>query len=110
MSYFKVLLVDGVDPAGVQVLESTRSITPIVHEKIARDKLLEIVADVDGIIVRSATAVDRELLSKAAQLKVVGRAGVGVDNVDVDAATEHGILVMNSPGGSTTTTADHTIA
>ena len=49
-------------------------------------------------------------MRKARQLKVVGRAGVGIDNVDIDAATEHGILVMNSPGGSTTTTAEHTIA
>src|SRR5262249_19176623 len=68
------------------------------------------VADVDGIIVRSATNIDPELLSRAPQLKVVGRAGVGVDNVDLNAATEHGVLVMNSPGGSTTTTAEHTIA
>jgi D-3-phosphoglycerate dehydrogenase len=110
MSYFKVLLLDGIDPAGVEVLQSTNSITPIVHDKISREKLLEIVSEADGVIVRSATAVDRELLSKAAQLKVVGRAGVGIDNVDLEAATEHGVLVMNSPGGSTTTTAEHTIA
>jgi D-3-phosphoglycerate dehydrogenase / 2-oxoglutarate reductase len=110
MSYFKVLLVDGIDPAGIEVLENTKSVTPIVHEKISREKLLEIIGDVDGLIVRSATTIDREVLSKATQLKVVGRAGVGVDNVDVDAATEHGILVMNSPGGSTMTTAEHTVA
>src|SRR4029434_5642403 len=57
-----------------------------------------------------ATTIDHELLQKAAKLKVVGRAGVGVDNVDIDTATERGILVMNSPGGSTTTTAEHAIA
>src|SRR5437764_14783463 len=101
MSFFKVLLLDGIDPAGIEVLEGTRSITSVVHEKIAREELLELVPDVDGIIVRSATMIDRELLAKAAQLKVVGRAGVGVDNVDLEAATEHGVLVMNSPGGST---------
>src|SRR5882724_1777797 len=110
MSYFKVLLLDGIDPAGIDVIQKTGSIAPIVHDKISREKLLEIVPEVDGIIVRSATTIDRELLEKATQLKVVGRAGVGVDNVDVEAATEHGILVMNSPGGSTTTTAEHTIA
>jgi len=110
MSYFKVLLVDDIDPAGVEVLQTTHSITPIVHSKISREKLLEIIPDVDGLIVRSATMIDREVLSKATQLKVVGRAGVGVDNVDLEAATEHGILVMNSPGGSTMTTAEHTIA
>ncbi len=60
MSYFKVLLVDDIDPAGIEVLEATRSITPIVHNKISREKLLEIIPDVDGLIVRSATLIDRE--------------------------------------------------
>src|SRR5689334_12229708 len=110
MPNFKVLLVDGIDPAGVEVIERTRTITPIVHEKITREKLLEIIPEMDGVIVRSATSIDREVIKKGSQLKVVGRAGVGVDNVDIDAATEHGVLVMNSPGGSTTTTAEHAIA
>ncbi len=109
MSYFRVLLLDGIDPAGIEILENTKSITSVVHETISRNKLLGIVSDADGIIVRSATMIDRGLLQKAAQLKVVGRAGVGVDNVDLEAATEHGVLVMNSPGGSTTTTAEHTV-
>lgn len=109
MSYFKVLLLDGIDPAGVEIIERSGSITPIVYDKIARDKLLEIAGDVDGVVVRSGTTIDRSLIEKAPQLKVVGRAGVGVDNVDIETATEHGILVMNSPGGSTTTTAEHTI-
>lgn len=107
---FKVLLLDGIDPAGVDVIRRSNSIEPVVHDKISRNKLLEIVPKADGIIVRSSTAVDRELMSKAGNLKVVGRAGVGVDNVDLDAATELGVLVMNSPGGSTTTTAEHTVA
>src|SRR6266581_4106883 len=107
---FKVLLLDGIDPAGVEVIRRSGSIEPMVHDKISRDKLLGIIGGADGIIVRSSTAVDRELMQKAKQLKVVGRAGVGVDNVDLDAATEFGILVMNSPGGSTTTTAEHTVA
>jgi D-3-phosphoglycerate dehydrogenase len=110
MPNFKVLLLDGIDPAGVEVIERAGSITATVHSKIAREKLLEIVPEYDGIIVRSATAIDRELIQKATRLKVVGRAGVGVDNVDIDTATERGVLVMNSPGGSTTTTAEHAIA
>src|SRR5215471_2828362 len=110
MSSFKVLLLDGIDPAGVHLLERTGSIIPIVHDKISREKLLELVLEADGIIVRSGTVIDTELLQKAARLRVVGRAGVGVDNVDIDAATERGVLVMNSPGGSTTTTAEHAIA
>lgn len=110
MPNFKVLLLDGIDPAGVDVIERTGEISAIVHNKIERDKLLEIVGDVDGIIVRSATSIDSELMKKATRLKVVGRAGVGVDNVDIETATERGVLVMNSPGGSTTTTAEHAIA
>src|SRR6516225_10337581 len=110
MPGYKVLLLDGIDPAGVEVIQRTKSIEPIVHDKTSRNQVLELVRDVDGIIVRSGTAVDRELIQKAKRLRVIGRAGVGVDNVDVDAATERGVLVMNSPGGSTTTTAEHTIA
>lgn len=107
---FKVLLLDGIDPAGIEVIRHAGSIEPIVHDKISREKLLEIVEDADGVVVRSSTAVDRELMQRGKKLKVVGRAGVGVDNVDLDAATECGILVMNSPGGSTNTTAEHTVA
>src|SRR5499425_1175656 len=110
MPEFKALLLDGIDPAGVEIIKQSNSIEPVVHDKISRDKLLSIVAEADAIIVRSGTSVDREVIEKAARLRVVGRAGVGVDNVDVDAATERGVLVMNSPGGSTTTTAEHTIA
>src|SRR5215470_2573765 len=110
MANFRVLLVDGIDPAGIDVIARAGSITPVVHDKISREKLLEIIPEFDGIIVRSASVIDRPLLERTKQLKVVGRAGVGVDNVDLEAATEHGVLVMNSPGGSTTTTAEHTIA
>jgi D-3-phosphoglycerate dehydrogenase len=107
---FKALLLDGIDPAGVEVIAETGSIVPIVHDKIDRAALLDIVGDADGLIVRSATLVDKELIARAPRLRVVGRAGVGIDNVDLDAATDRGILVMNSPGGSTTTTAEHAIA
>src|SRR4030095_17038448 len=110
MPNFKVLLLDGIDPAGIEVIKRSKDIEPIVQDKISRGELIRIVAEVDGIIVRSSTNVDRELMQKAKRLKVIGRAGVAVDNVDIDAATESGILVMNSPGGSTTTTAEHTIA
>jgi len=110
MPGYKVLLLDGIDPAGIELIQRTNAIEPIVHDKIPRDELLGIVGNADGIVVRSSTAVDRELIQKAKKLRVIGRAGVGVDNVDLDAATESGVLVMNSPGGSTTTTAEHTVA
>jgi D-3-phosphoglycerate dehydrogenase len=107
---YKVLLLDGIDPAGVEIIQRSKSIEPVVHDKITREELLKIVPEADGIVVRSGTMIDRELMQQAPRLKVVGRAGVGVDNVDINAATERGVLVMNSPGGSTTTTAEHTIA
>src|SRR5213596_3046521 len=110
MAGYRVLLLDGIDPAGIDIIRATNVIEPIVHDKISPDQLLGLIGDVDGLIVRSGTAVDRELIQNAKRLRVVGRAGVGVDNVDLDAATEHGVLVMNSPGGSTTTTAEHTVA
>ncbi len=68
------------------------------------------IASADGLVVRSATKVTRDLLGKAARLKVVGRAGVGVDNIDLDAATHRGVLVMNTPGGSSVSVAEHTLA
>src|SRR5205809_6681780 len=110
MAGYRVLLLDGIDPAGIDIIRATNVIEPIVHDKISPDQLLGLIGDVDGLIVRSGTAVDRELIQNAKRLRVIGRAGVGVDNVDLDAATECGVLVMNSPGGSTTTTAEHTIA
>ena len=109
ISDFKVLLIDGIDDSGVEVLKMTRAIEPVVHPKLSREDLFETIAEMDGIVVRSATRVDRELISRAPRLKVIGRAGVGVDNVDIETATERGVLVMNSPGGSTTTTAEHTV-
>ncbi len=110
MSNLRVLLVDGIDPAGVEVIKRSGSIDPFVHDKISKDKLLELIPSMDGVIVRSATTIDKSVIEKASRLKVIGRAGVGIDNVDIEAATQSGVLVMNSPGGSTTTTAEHTIA
>ncbi len=110
MPDFKVLLVDGIDPAGVEVLRRAPGVEPLVHAKLEREALLDLAGSLDGIVVRSATVVDRELIGRAQKLKVIGRAGVGVDNVDLAAATERGVIVMNSPGGSTMTTAEHTLA
>src|SRR6202034_4926742 len=68
------------------------------------------IADADGLVVRSATKVTRDLLEKALKLRVIGRAGVGVDNVDMEAATRRGVLVMNTPGGNSISVAEHTFA
>ena len=69
MSYFKVLLLDGIDPAGINVIQQTGSIAAIVHDKISREKLLEIIPEVDGVIVRSATNVDRFTASNRASIR-----------------------------------------
>ena len=75
MSYFKVLLLDGIDPAGIDVIQQTGSIAPIVHDKISREKLLEIIPEVDGVIVRSATCIDRELLEATARWDLLDSIG-----------------------------------
>jgi D-3-phosphoglycerate dehydrogenase len=87
--------------AGIEVVKET---------KLAGDALAARMKDADGVIVRSATKITAELMDGAKNLKVIGRAGVGVDNIDVRAATTRGIVVMNAPDGNTITTAEHTIA
>ncbi len=78
--------------------------------KLDFDALAEKMKDADGVIVRSATSITADLMDKSEKLRVIGRAGVGVDNIDVKAATQRGIVVMNAPDGNTITTAEHTIA
>ncbi len=73
-------------------------------------ELAEKIHDYDALLVRSQTQVTREIIEKATKLKIIGRAGVGVDNIDLDAATEHGIIVVNAPDGNTNSAAEHTIA
>lgn len=87
--------------AGVDVVKET---------KLEGEALAARMADADGVIVRSATRITAALMDRAAKLRVIGRAGVGVDNIDVAAATQRGIVVMNAPDGNTITTAEHTIA
>ena len=100
MADFNVLLVDGIDETGIEILRQTRAIDVLVEPRIDREKLIELIPDIDGLVVRSATRVDAELMEKSVKLRVIGRAGVGVDNVDLATATARGILVMNSPDGS----------
>jgi len=104
----KVLVPDKVSPDGIALLRKTLD----VHERrgLSPEQLLEIIPDYDAMIVRSETKVNAELLNKAKKLKVVARAGVGVDNVDVAAATKLGIIVVNSPVGNINAAAEHTFA
>jgi D-3-phosphoglycerate dehydrogenase len=107
---FRVLLSDSLAPQGLEILERDPRISFDVKTGLSPGQLAETVAPYDALVVRSATHVTREVLEHAQALKIIGRAGVGVDNVDLDAATRRGIVVMNSPMGNSVTTAEHTIS
>ncbi len=106
----KVIATDGMAPDGVEIFEKADGIELEVRKGVDADELLKIIPEYDGIIIRSATKVTEEVLSVGKKLKAVGRAGVGVDNVDIKAASRRGIVVMNTPQANTISTAEHTIA
>ena len=105
----KVLISDKLSPAAVEIFHQ-RGIEADLKPGLSPAELRTIIAPYDGLAVRSATKVTRELLDAATSLKVVGRAGIGVDNVDIKSATARGVVVMNTPHGNTITTAEHAIA
>ncbi len=106
----KVLVSDNLGEIGVQMFRDEEGIEVDVKTGLHPEELKEIIGEYDGLVIRSATKVTADLMSCATKLKVVGRAGIGLDNVDIAAATERGIAVMNTPGGNTVTTAEHAIA
>jgi len=106
----KVLITDGLAKEGLQILTDPGLLKIDNLSGLTKEKLLEIIPEYQALIVRSATKVDPAVIEKARELKVIGRAGTGVDNIDLDAATKRGILVMNSPGGNMITTAELSIA
>ena len=101
----KILVSDDLSNEGVEILRRG-GLEVDVKVGLPADELKKIIGQYDGLAVRSATKVNADLLSAADRLKVVGRAGVGVDNVDLPAATKRGVIVMNTPGGSAVTVAD----
>jgi D-3-phosphoglycerate dehydrogenase len=103
----KVLVADPISAKGVELLESGGQLLVEVKTGLKEDELLSIVAEYSAIVVRSQTKITAKVIDAAKRLKAVGRAGVGVDNVDVDAATRRGVIVMNTPGGNTVSTAEH---
>ncbi|MBZ0271131.1 phosphoglycerate dehydrogenase [bacterium] len=107
---YKILVSDKFSDAGLAVFRESSDIELDYRPGLSGDELFAAVAGADGLAIRSGTQVTRELLTAAKNLRVIGRAGVGVDNVDVPAATERGICVMNTPGGNTVTTGEHAIA
>jgi D-3-phosphoglycerate dehydrogenase len=105
----RVLIADKLSPTAVQIFKD-RGIETDVKTGLERDQLIAIIGQYDGLAVRSATKVTEKVLAAAGKLKVIGRAGIGVDNVDVAAATAKGIIVMNTPFGNSITTAEHAVA
>jgi D-3-phosphoglycerate dehydrogenase len=107
----KIVVCDPVSPKGIALLQQRPEFQVVVLPKrLTEAELLPVVADATALVVRSETKVTRKVIEAAKELRVVGRAGVGVDNVDIESATRHGVVVMNTPGGNTVTTAELSFA
>jgi D-3-phosphoglycerate dehydrogenase len=106
----KVLVSDKLADDGIRMFEQAEGIDVDVNVGLSPEALKDIIKDYDALVIRSATKVTEDLLGAAVRLKVIGRAGIGLDNVDIPAATRRGIVVMNTPGGNIVTTAEHTVA
>ncbi|NNG01323.1 MAG: phosphoglycerate dehydrogenase [Desulfobacteraceae bacterium] len=106
----KVLISDPLSDVGIKIFQETTGIDVDVNTGLTPEELKSIIGQYDGLVIRSATKVTADLLEAAHRLKVVGRAGIGLDNVDIPAASQRGIAVMNTPFGNTTTTAEHAIS
>ena len=107
MSLPKVLVADSISQSGVDELARDGALDVVVQTNLGAAKLLEIIPEFSALVVRSQTKVTAEILNAGSKLRAVGRAGVGVDNVDVETATRRGIIVLNAPGGNTVSTAEH---
>ena len=104
----KVLVTEPIAEAGIESLRASATVD--VRTDLTREQLLEVIGEYDGLIVRSQTTADAELIERGRNLKVIGRAGIGLDNVDVDAATRHGIVVVNAPTSNVLSAAEHAMA
>lgn len=105
----KVLIADKMSPRAMEVFKA-RGVGVDVITGLSKDELMAIISEYDGLAVRSSTRPDAEIIGQAKNLKVIGRAGIGVDNIDIPAATDRGVVVMNTPFGNAITTAEHAIA
>lgn len=106
----KILISDNLAEAGIRMLREVPSFQVDVKTGLAPDALRAIIGDYDALVIRSATKVTADIIEAARNLKVVARAGIGLDNVDIAAASKRGIVVMNAPEGNVITTAEHAIA
>ncbi|MBI3610029.1 MAG: phosphoglycerate dehydrogenase [Nitrospirae bacterium] len=105
----KVLVSDALSEKGIEIMKKL-GLEVDVKTRLSPEELLKVISDYDGLVVRSATKVTEKVIEAAKRLKVIGRAGSGLDNVALPAANKRGIVVMNTPGGNTVTTAEHTMA
>ena len=106
----RILISDKLAQEGIDLLKSMTDVEPVVRVGVSEDELAQIIGDYDGLIIRSGTKVTAKVLSNPGKLRGIARAGVGVDNVDIPAATKKGIIVMNTPDGNTLSAAEHTMA
>ena len=104
----KVLVTDKINEAAGKIIEQAAQVD--ILPTMTEDELVKIIPDYDAIMVRSQTKVTAKIIEAGKNLKIIGRAGVGVDNIDVDVATQKGIIVVNSPDGNTMAAAEHTVA
>jgi D-3-phosphoglycerate dehydrogenase len=106
----KILISDPLSDEGIRILKEVKEFQVDVNTGLKPEDLKKIIADYDAIVVRSATKLTKDIIEAATNLKVIGRAGVGLDNVDLEAATKRGIIAMNTPAGNTISTAEHTMS
>ena len=104
----KVLITDKINESAGKILEGVAEVVFLPTK--TEDELCEIIGEYDALMVRSQTKVTAKIIEAGKNLKIIGRAGVGVDNIDIEAATQKGILVVNSPDGNTNAAAEHTVA
>jgi D-3-phosphoglycerate dehydrogenase / 2-oxoglutarate reductase len=107
MTSLKVLIADSISPRGAEELSRDNSLQVVTKTGLSEKELVDLIPDFSAIVVRSQTKVTAKILNAGTRLRVVGRAGVGVDNVDVETATRRGVVVLNAPGGNTVSTAEH---
>ncbi len=107
---FNILIADPLSEEGLQPLREAENMNLVIETNLSPEELENKIGDFDALLVRSQTQVTRNIIQKATNLKIIGRAGVGVDNIDLDAATENGIIVVNAPNGNTNSAAEHTMA
>src|SRR4051794_28005168 len=103
----KILIADSISQRGIDEMTRDGALDVSVRTGMSESALVEMIPEFSGIVVRSQTKITAPIVNAGARLRVIGRAGVGVDNVDVEAATRRGVIVMNAPGGNTISTAEH---